>query len=175
MKTATPRRVRGAAVLGGLSLALGAGVDGVAAAGTGSAGAAVAGASSASAAGTSAAVAAPVKPFDVCYPKAKKCSTAKNRKLRAHGTITFGKYATGKVSAYNKLGGKAYFYVTAYTKRGTHNTQSHAFTKKLERGFGYPAASSFITKYTVKVCQGTGAKARCSATQTITTPKLPAS
>jgi len=153
MNTATPRRVRGAAVLGGLTLALG-----VAAAGT--------------AAADASAPVPPVKSFDVCYPKAKKCATAKNRKLRAHGTITFGKYAVGKVVAYNKLGGEAYFYVTAYTIRGTHNTQSHVFTKELKRSFGYPATSSFITKYTVKVCQGTGAKARCSATQTIKTPKL---
>jgi hypothetical protein len=151
--TRTTPRVRRAAVLGGLTLALGA-------AATGTAGAAAA-----------APAPAPVKSFDVCYPKAKKCATAKKLKLRAHGTITFARqYPRGKVIAYNKLGGTAYFYATVYTRNGTHNTQSHAFTKKLERGFGYPASSAFITKITVKVCKGAGAKAKCSVTQTIKNP-----
>ncbi|MFC4909151.1 hypothetical protein [Actinomadura gamaensis] len=147
---------RRAAVLGGLTAAVAA---------------ASMGAASADAA---AAKPFPVKKFDVCYPKAAHCATAKHLKVRAYGTVQYRpSYPAGHVTAYNKLAKPAYVVVTIRMKNGVSRSKYIPVPKRINNvGFAYPASSRFITSITIKVCTSTGAKASCGLPQTLITPKL---
>ncbi|MCP2343008.1 hypothetical protein [Actinomadura rupiterrae] len=117
---------------------------------------------------------APVKKFDVCYPKAAHCATAKHLKVRAYGTVQYRpSYPAGHVTAYNKTGKTAYVVVTIRMKNGVSRTKYIPVIKRINNvGFSYPASSRFITSITIKACTSIGPKAPCGLPQTLVTPKL---
>ncbi|MFC9969504.1 hypothetical protein ACFVH6_01220 [Spirillospora sp. NPDC127200] len=149
---------RGAAV-GGLAFALGAGALGTAASASASAAPAQDGAS--------AAAVSVLRPFDVCAPSVRKCSTAPRLKVRAKGKFTFTRTSIrGTVKATEQTSRRATFTVTYHLRTGTPRTTTFTVNRSLNRAFGYPSGPRAIKKIVVKACDG----AVCGKPQTIAVP-----
>ncbi|MGK5549973.1 hypothetical protein ACSNOI_00020 [Actinomadura kijaniata] len=141
--------VKRAAVVGGLGLAMGAGVLGTA-----------------TAHADIHATGKPVKTFDVCLPKTGKCTPLST--VRVKGKVAFlPNVVRVDYSGYNRLKIRASLQYTIDLKRGKDITRKVPFGAKLDGKFAHKnVKTANVKKITFKVCKGVGSD--CGKPQVVT-------